>query len=113
MPVVRRLFTSTLEALLGPARDKQEPLTQRHKDIARSVPRRFCASAPRRPSWRARWWGGSRGGRSGGLGPGEPLDRVRSAPGGHEGHSEFEDQAPEVVPSLCPFDSARGGEGVV
>src|SRR6202043_2279994 len=31
------LFSQTLEGLLGPARKSAEPLTQRHKDIARSV----------------------------------------------------------------------------
>ena len=36
-PAVGKLFSPELEALLGPARDKHEPLTQRHKDIARSV----------------------------------------------------------------------------
>ncbi|RME56282.1 carbamoyltransferase, partial [Candidatus Parcubacteria bacterium] len=36
-PKVGRLFTPELEALLGPAREKGEELTQRHKDIARSV----------------------------------------------------------------------------
>ncbi|RMH35573.1 MAG: carbamoyltransferase, partial [Nitrospirae bacterium] len=36
-PKVGRLFTPELEALLGPARKKGEELTQRHKDIARSV----------------------------------------------------------------------------
>jgi carbamoyltransferase len=36
-PIVGRLFSPELEQLLGPARDKTEPLQQRHKDIARSV----------------------------------------------------------------------------
>lgn len=36
-PVVGCLYTSALEELLGPARRKEEPLTQRHKYIARSV----------------------------------------------------------------------------
>lgn len=36
-PSVGALFTSELESLLGPARDKNAPLEQRHKDIARSV----------------------------------------------------------------------------
>lgn len=37
IPVVGRLYTDALENLLGPARSQSEPLTQRHKDIARSV----------------------------------------------------------------------------
>jgi carbamoyltransferase len=36
-PVVGALFTTALEELLGPTRGKDEPLEQRHKDIARSV----------------------------------------------------------------------------
>ena len=36
-PVVGRLFTQALEDLLGPARTDKEPLTQKHKDLARSV----------------------------------------------------------------------------
>lgn len=36
-PVVGRLFSSALEELLGPARQTNEALTQRHKDIARSA----------------------------------------------------------------------------
>ena len=32
-----RMFTERLEALLGPTRDKNEPLTDKHRDIARSV----------------------------------------------------------------------------
>lgn len=36
-PEVGTLFTPELESLLGPTRQKTEPLTQRHKDIARSV----------------------------------------------------------------------------
>ncbi len=36
-PKVGRLFSPELETLLGPARQKGDPLTQRHKDIARSV----------------------------------------------------------------------------
>lgn len=36
-PSVGRLFSQELEQLLGPARRKDDPLTQRHKDIARSV----------------------------------------------------------------------------
>ena len=36
-PSVGRLFSPALEELLGPAREKDEPLTQRHKDIAHSV----------------------------------------------------------------------------
>jgi carbamoyltransferase len=36
-PRVGVLFSPELESLLGPARAKDEPLTQRHKDIARSV----------------------------------------------------------------------------
>ncbi len=36
-PVVGRLYTQALEDLLGPTRGKEEPLTQRHKDLARSV----------------------------------------------------------------------------
>lgn len=36
-PAVGALFSSELESLLGPARLKDEPLTQRHKDIAHSV----------------------------------------------------------------------------
>ena len=36
-PSVGTLFSSELERLLGPVRRKDEPLTQRHKDIARST----------------------------------------------------------------------------
>jgi carbamoyltransferase len=36
-PSVGTLFTPELEALLGPARQKDEPLEQKHRDIARSV----------------------------------------------------------------------------
>ncbi len=36
-PHVGTLFSAALEDLLGPARAKDEPLTQRHRDIARSV----------------------------------------------------------------------------
>ena len=36
-PVVGRLYTRALEDLLGPARTGEEPLAQKHKDIARSV----------------------------------------------------------------------------
>ncbi len=36
-PTVGRLFTPALEALLGPARQQGEELTQRHKDMARSI----------------------------------------------------------------------------
>jgi carbamoyltransferase len=36
-PSVGRLYTPVLEELLGPARQKDEPLEQRHKDIAHSV----------------------------------------------------------------------------
>ena len=36
-PHVGTLFAAELEKLLGPARSKDEPLTQRHKDIAHSV----------------------------------------------------------------------------
>jgi carbamoyltransferase len=36
-PTVGRLFTTALEELLGPARQKNEELTQRHNDIARST----------------------------------------------------------------------------
>jgi carbamoyltransferase len=36
-PCVGALFSPALEALLGPERGKDESLTQRHKDIARSV----------------------------------------------------------------------------
>ena len=36
-PVIGALFSEKLEDLLGPARKKGEPLTQRHKDIAHSV----------------------------------------------------------------------------
>jgi len=36
-PVVGNLYSAALEELLGPARRKEEPLLQRHKDIARSV----------------------------------------------------------------------------
>lgn len=36
-PEVGTLYSSALEELLGPARHKDEPLEQRHKDIARSV----------------------------------------------------------------------------
>ncbi|MEW5791505.1 MAG: carbamoyltransferase [Pseudomonadota bacterium] len=37
IPAVGRLFTPALEELLGKARDKSDELTQKHKDIARSV----------------------------------------------------------------------------
>jgi carbamoyltransferase len=40
-PEVGTLFTPALETLLGPARQKDEPLTQRHRDIARSVQAMF------------------------------------------------------------------------
>jgi carbamoyltransferase len=36
-PSVGRLFSSALEHLLGPARKPEEPLLERHKDIARST----------------------------------------------------------------------------
>jgi carbamoyltransferase len=36
-PSVGRLYTPALEALLGPARQKDQPLEQQHKDIAHSV----------------------------------------------------------------------------
>lgn len=36
-PIVGALYSQQLEALLGPARGQDEPLTQRHKDLARSV----------------------------------------------------------------------------
>lgn len=36
-PSIGRLFTPALEALLGPARQASEPLTQQHKDLARSI----------------------------------------------------------------------------
>jgi len=36
-PVVGRLYTQALEDLLGPARAGEEPLAQKHKDMARSV----------------------------------------------------------------------------
>jgi carbamoyltransferase len=36
-PSVGTLFTPALESLLGPARKKDDPLEQKHKDIARSV----------------------------------------------------------------------------
>lgn len=36
-PEVGALFSSRLESLLGPARGKGEALTQRHKDLARSI----------------------------------------------------------------------------
>lgn len=36
-PSVGKLFSPELEALLGPARDRQDTLTQHHMDIARSV----------------------------------------------------------------------------
>ena len=37
LPEVGKLFSDTLEGLLGPARAKGEELTQRHKDLARSI----------------------------------------------------------------------------
>ena len=37
VPTFGTIFASELEKLLGPARDPAEPLTQRHKDIARST----------------------------------------------------------------------------
>lgn len=36
-PAVGRLFDSALEELLGPSRQNDEPLTSKHKDMARSV----------------------------------------------------------------------------
>lgn len=36
-PVVGQLYSEALEQLLGPARKKSDPLTQQHKDMARSV----------------------------------------------------------------------------
>jgi carbamoyltransferase len=36
-PTVGRMYTKALEQLLGPARKPQEPLEQRHRDLARSV----------------------------------------------------------------------------
>jgi carbamoyltransferase len=36
-PIVGTLFTPRLEKLLGPARRKEEPIEQRHRDIARST----------------------------------------------------------------------------
>lgn len=36
-PVVGRLYTRALEELFGPARGEEEPLAQRHKDLARSA----------------------------------------------------------------------------
>src|SRR6185295_14182297 len=36
-PEVGTLYTPELESLLGPTRKKDEPLTQKHKDIARSA----------------------------------------------------------------------------
>lgn len=36
-PRVGTLFSAELERLLGPAREKNQPLTQQHKDVARSV----------------------------------------------------------------------------
>ena len=36
-PVLGRVYSNELEQLLGPARSKQEPLTERHEDIARSL----------------------------------------------------------------------------
>jgi carbamoyltransferase len=36
-PVVGRLYTRAMEELFGPVRGKQDPLAQRHKDLARSV----------------------------------------------------------------------------
>ncbi len=40
-PVLGDLVTPELEELLGPRRQKDEPLTQRHKDIARSAQARY------------------------------------------------------------------------
>lgn len=40
-PEVGTLYTPALEALLGPARQKEQPLSQYHKDIARSVQAMF------------------------------------------------------------------------
>ncbi|WP_050030452.1 carbamoyltransferase C-terminal domain-containing protein [Verrucomicrobium sp. BvORR034] len=40
-PEVGTLFTPELEKLLGPARKKDEPLEQRHRDIARSIQAMF------------------------------------------------------------------------
>ena len=40
-PTVERLFSPALENLLGPARGPDQPLGQRHRDIARSVQTRY------------------------------------------------------------------------
>jgi carbamoyltransferase len=40
-PTVEPHFTPALEELLGPAREPGEPLTDRHRDVARSVQARF------------------------------------------------------------------------
>lgn len=36
-PVVGRVFSTDLEQLLGPARDREDPITQHHKDVAASA----------------------------------------------------------------------------
>ncbi|NOZ10641.1 MAG: carbamoyltransferase [Gammaproteobacteria bacterium] len=40
-PRVGRLYTDALEKLLGPARKKDEPLEQKHKDIAHSIQKTY------------------------------------------------------------------------
>lgn len=39
-PVVGKMFSSALEAKFGPTRQKEEPLTQHHKDLAASLQRK-------------------------------------------------------------------------
>ena len=44
-PQARRVFTASLERLLGPARKPEEPLDERHRDIARSLQEVFEEAA--------------------------------------------------------------------
>ena len=43
----------------------------------------------------------------------QPLDRLRSAPGRHEEHSQRQDQAARIVPSLRALRARGGGGGLV
>src|SRR3990172_3867980 len=121
-PHVGNLFSSALPELLGPARQKGDELTQRHKDIARSVQAMYeeaffhllahlhwrykldalCLAGGCAMNSVATRKGG-RGGRGGGVVPGahgggpararHPLDRLRSAARRHEGAAQRQDQA--------------------
>jgi len=41
IPVIHQLFSEEIEKLLGPTRTKEEPLEQRHRDIAASIQLRY------------------------------------------------------------------------